>query len=848
MKGIKSFIFTVALVVVPIVSAGIYFFTSYLYEKSVVEYAMETSHAISDQTVNSMYQVMKRGWTRKEVEEFLSATGRAFSKTNYSVDIYRGEIVEKLYGKIEQKEMDRHVKEAFNTGKEINLNSENLVRFIYPLKASGECFVCHKTMGGEVLGVLDLRQDISAVIHEVKNRRLLLFILVMPFPILGALLAANFIIRRINVPLEGLHQKAGSIVKIKAPDSIGLETIDFGFNESGKIFSQTKRLTDKIKEVSVDRDILEFEIKLLEKFIVISDVISDWKEHIKTILKELNNIIEVYSICSVFHEGGERYTVEVFWTGNPSAVTSDAIKNIIRNKIKDNPCFNGVESGSINIIENIADPSLRLEEVSEDIMRLQTKHIFLEGPRIGGIMGLLIQINSSKDPAGLLVIDSILTTLLNVAGSVKAIYRHTEELEYYATRDPLTHLYNQRVFWELLHYEAGRAERYNHKFSLLVIDIDNFKTLNDVHGHSFGDKFLQEYAGVLRKAMRDEDIFARYGGDEFVAILPEADREQAYLVAERVREYTSGFSMLAPDGKLVHVTVSAGAAVFPDNAEDIKDLFPIADNMMYRAKAQRGNRVELPTDEDIADTFKKIGEKSIIIMNAVEKNNIVPNFQPVMNIFTGRIEANEVLMRIPLQDETLMDAREFIEMAENMGVINKLDYMLMEKTFGIVKKTNYQGSVFINLSPKILIASEFMPTVNRLTRDYGIDAERIVFEITERDTIKNISHVEKFVMELKLQGFKFAMDDFGSGFSSFQYIKRFSIDFVKLDGEFIRGMNKNSMDRAIVLSMVALAKELGIKTIAEFVEDEEILRTIKETGIDYGQGYYIGRPSSDITC
>ena len=413
-----------------------------------------------------------------------------------------------------------------------------------------------------------------------------------------------------------------------------------------------------------------------------------------------------------------------------------------------------------------------------------------------------------------------------MVGSIKAIYKYTRDLEYYATRDPLTNLYNQRLFWELLGYEIGRAQRHNQKFSLLVIDLDNFKNINDSHGHILGDRFLTGIADVIHSALRDGDILARYGGDEFVVVLPDADEEQVYGVATRILESAGEFYVAAHDGTKIKATVSIGFAVYPVHAMNAKDLFLFADNMMYKAKSEGKNTIVVPTEEDVVEVFRATGEKTIMVMNAIEEKTVIPFFQPIINMENGRVEGHEVLSRIRT-DKGILAADEFIEVAERLGVLSKLDYIVMEKVFRKVKEEGYGGYLFINLSPKSLILREFIPGVLQLAGKYEIDHSTIVFEITERDTVKNISLLEKFVHDLKFEGFKFAIDDFGSGFSSFHYIKRFPIDFVKIEGEFIRNMIRDKKDLALVKTMSILAGEFGIQTIAECVEDEKTLATIR---------------------
>ncbi|MDR3578426.1 MAG: bifunctional diguanylate cyclase/phosphodiesterase, partial [Oryzomonas sp.] len=470
----------------------------------------------------------------------------------------------------------------------------------------------------------------------------------------------------------------------------------------------------------------------------------------------------------------------------------------------------------------------------------------LDMPQIGGVVGIGVQSQVAHDPIRSLVIGGILTTLLNVVGSIKAIYKYTKDLEYYATRDPLTNLFNRRVFWELLNYETSRAERHGYSFGVLMIDLDNFKNVNDTYGHIIGDKFLSQVADTIHDCLRLGDILARYGGDEFVVALPEAGEEQVYSVADRIRAALENMAVVTAGGTKVRGTASIGMAVYPTHAKTSKDLFMFADNMAYKAKSMGKNCIIVPTGDDVVEVFQKNSEMSGILLQALEEKRIIPYFQPIISLGNRDIVCHEVLCRIKIGDNVIT-ANEFIEIAENLQIVSKLDGILMEKVFEKARDEGYDGFLFINLSPKSLIIKEFVPMIIRLTRTYHISHEKVVFEITERDTLKNMTLLERFVMDLKMEGFKFAIDDFGSGFSSFQYIRNLPVDFVKIDGMFVQNMLNDSKDMSFVKTLAVLAKEFGIRTIAEYVENEELLNAVTSLGIDFAQGYHTGKPSPDFS-
>jgi diguanylate cyclase (GGDEF)-like protein len=602
----------------------------------------------------------------------------------------------------------------------------------------------------------------------------------------------------------------------------------------GKIFTNNDR-TERL---------MRFQAELLKTLALSSDALKHWRKRTGSMLVEASDVLDV-CFAFTFHLGDdERYALDLFWQVTPPPGTRQIIEEMVLEKIAACSAFGTIPEYSL--IQTTALPDGTVPDFSTLRVNIEAREFTVENPASQGMVG--VGIRSGRRWSGLEKIagDSMLTALVDIAESVRTIALYTREVERFATRDPLTNLYNQISFWDLLKYETERSKRQRYKFSLLVIDIDNFKTVNDTYGHEIGDCYLKSFSSILRTAVRGGDIAARYDGDQFTAILPVCDEGQAYIVAQRFIESVRELSLTLPDGGTLKGTASVGVAVYPDHAQDARDLYLLADSKLSQAKSFGKDRLSMPTDQDNLAALKSIGEKNLMILEALTRKQFVPYFQPIMNIKTMKIEAYEVLTRIVIGDRVIA-AAEFIETAEGMGAVGKIDYQLIDMAFSRVREKNYKGRLFINLSPKALVLNEFMPTIRRFLRDYNIDPSKMVFEITERDTVKNLTLVEHFVRDLKGEGFRFAIDDFGAGYSSYHYLKTFSVDYLKVDGEFIRNMSDNaSTERAIVKSIAALAESLGIKTIAEYVETSAILGQVESTGIDYAQGYYIQRPSPDL--
>lgn len=841
---IRTFILAASAAVGILFFGGTYLTMGGILDQVVKANAVRTSDAVARVTFTSMYQLMSAGWKRAQAEAFLKATHGAGSDAGLEIEIYRGKLVEELYDVIDQAPMDAEILAAFASGKPSHLEGDGSVRHIYPLVAEARCLRCHRNADeGVVLGAIEIRQEFGPVVAEARSDLVVALAALLPLVVAFASILVWWVCRRIEDSLYEMRTSLERVNSVSDLRQVALDKHDLRFYEFNQLVVSLDQLVSKLRAVAVDKEILTFEIGLLEKFVITSDVVRDWREYVGQLLADINRVMPAHVLFSVFKIDDELFDLEIFWRGPPSPATREMVESHIRRALAESPNFSDITACTLN--HHVVDENADEVNLSEDSVAVRVKSFFVDSPKIGGIVGIGVHSDVLEDETRHLVMESVLSTLLNVVGSVKAIYKYTRDLEYYATRDPLTDLFNQRVFWELANYEIGRASRHGYSFGMLLIDLDNFKVINDSHGHPVGDRYLQQFAVSVQEALRGGDILARYGGDEFVAILPEAGLQEVATVAERMRARIDEIQLQTDDGTTLRGTASIGLAVYPDHADNAKDLFLFADNMMYKAKAGGKDRVAVPTEDDIVDVFRDITEKSALVLDAIEQKRVIPFFQPILDVAGKRIVAYEVLSRIEVNGE-IMRADEFVEIAEKMGVIHRLDALVIEGALARLHEMGHDGYVFINLSPRALVLSEFGRNIRQIVAASGFNNEQIVFEITERDTVKNISMLERLLNELKAEGFKLAIDDFGSGFSSFHYLRRFPIDFLKIEGDFIANMLTSTKDRAVVTSIKSLAQEMGITIVAEFVESQEVLDELHRMGVHLAQGYYIGKPQRQI--
>ena len=423
---------------------------------------------------------------------------------------------------------------------------------------------------------------------------------------------------------------------------------------------------------------------------------------------------------------------------------------------------------------------------------------------------------------------------------LRTVEEYQARLEDLSVRDPMTRLYNRRKFDEFLRHEVDRADRHGHSFGMIQIDLDDFKTINDSFGHPIGDLLLKELASVLTRETRRTDIVARLGGDEFAVLLPETDADEAARVADKLRSALAETIIDLPVGSL-RITASIGLVTFPENGTDAAKLGIAVDVAMYKAK--RGGKNQVATLDDKDDAAAATFSKAELVRSALAEGRVIPHFQPILDTASGAIFAYEVLARVIAPDGVIVAAGDFIEQAEEMGLAAEIDNAVFEQGLRVLASGALgHAKLFVNMSARSFADHPRMLAIPDQLARLGIDPQRIVLEVTEREALPHFGEVVRLINELRAQGISFALDDFGAGFSSFLYLKYIAVDYVKIEGSFIRHMVTDERDRIMVEHIHAMARRFGMVTVAEFVEDAATLALLKEMGIDRAQGFHLGMP------
>ncbi|OUR61107.1 diguanylate cyclase [Colwellia sp. 39_35_sub15_T18] len=433
-------------------------------------------------------------------------------------------------------------------------------------------------------------------------------------------------------------------------------------------------------------------------------------------------------------------------------------------------------------------------------------------------------------------------TIDNVTSRKKA----QNDLEYLAMHDGLTGLYNRLYFEAELKQFSATASRGNGPHALLYLDLDRFKVINDTLGHHHGDIVLRNISELISSRLRESDFIARIGGDEFALLFPNTNQATAFTLATNICKLLDDYQCKI-EGQVFKVNCSIGIAEidgeeFAGEEFAAEEYMKRADIALYAAKKQGRNLAHVYSQHDaLSKDLQASLEWARTLHQAVADDNLVLHFQPIINIITKEVAYYEALVRLEL-DGKIIPPGEFIPALEREGDMSLLDRQVISKAIYYLAQHPQLNKIAINLSAQGFSDERLLPLIENKLAEYQVNANRIIFELTESASLTNITATQNMIEKLSVLGCAFSIDDFGTGFSTFSYLKQLPAQSVKIDGSFIVDLATNSVDLALVKAIYEVATALGKKTVAEFVENEATLQILADIGITYAQGYHLGKP------
>jgi len=459
----------------------------------------------------------------------------------------------------------------------------------------------------------------------------------------------------------------------------------------------------------------------------------------------------------------------------------------------------------------------------------------------GELIPFWMSVNAIRDDSG------EITKYIGLSRDIRELKQAERQLEQMAYFDPLTGLANRTLFEQRLIEALNNARIDGCRLALLYIDLDRFKHVNDTYGHSVGDELLMQVSVRLKNALRDNDTVARMGGDEFTIILSwvKAKSDAMHVAAKIVAALSRPISL---SGVEINIGASIGLAFFPEHGENIETLKKHADIAMYQAKEAGRNRYQV---FDPALQHRDAEYRAMVkaLDHACNHGEFALYYQPIVEIATGRLVGVEALLRWPLSDGGYKSPAEFVPIAEEAGLIGRIDTWVLEtacrSALPWVRQAEGRFTVNVNLSPSLFQEPGTPALIERILRKTGLFAGNLCLEITETAVISDPEIARKTLLAITNMGISAALDDFGTGFSSLTHLTRFPLRKIKIDRSFIASTLVDGATEAVVRSMVDLAKNMDISVVAEGVEEASQHEFLRDLGCDYGQGYLYGRPMAE---
>lgn len=426
--------------------------------------------------------------------------------------------------------------------------------------------------------------------------------------------------------------------------------------------------------------------------------------------------------------------------------------------------------------------------------------------------------------------------------TIGALRERDETLRRMANHDSLTGLVNRKFFIELLEQELLRLGEQKGSCALFFFDLDRFKHINDTYGHAAGDRLLVQIAEMLRKRLRDGDVLARFGGDEFVALVRNVNRKSAQEIGASLVSKMQEFTFYeGVDALKIHFSV--GITMINDGRATPHHYLKQADMAVHEAKSQGRNRYFMyepdisPREENYdSGWYERLKE-------AIDTEQFRFYFQPLVGLKGQQTRIHEILLRLPDARHGVIVPGGFFPAMERFGLMAEMDRYVVRKAFQTLEETHDEEMVLsVNCSGHIFDDDSFVTLVEELLASHKVKPQQLIFELSEQVAVRHLERLRPVVQKLAALGLRFAIDDFGAGFASFSYVKQFPVHCLKIHGSLIERVALDTVDRITITSIVSMARELGMETVAKFVPNEETLQLLRDIGIDYAQGDYLGEP------
>jgi diguanylate cyclase (GGDEF)-like protein len=516
-------------------------------------------------------------------------------------------------------------------------------------------------------------------------------------------------------------------------------------------------------------------------------------------------------------------------------------------KVRNRDIFNKKLSDLVRIVndstgENIEDPLLKCFETKQTVYLPEQSSLIAGDNKVVAVEASMAPMKNNEGD----IIGAVM-----VIQDVSNTRKLARQLSYQASHDMLTGLYNRLKFEEFLEEALLNIKQEHRVHSLCFLDLDRFKQVNDTCGHVAGDELLRQLPELFHKVLRSGDVVARLGGDEFGILLENCELKQARVIADKIRQAIKDFRFIWEE-KVFTIGVSIGVVGLDENARDMSRIMSQADMACYAAKDSGRNHVHVYEHAD-EKSAERHGEMhwTARITRAMDQDRFVLFRQPIVGISGDSNEHYQVLVRMIDEKGGVIPPGAFIPSAERYNLMAGIDRWVINEVFRLIaenasedSETNTHPVITINLSGNSLIDDQLCDYIISLKDKHGISLRNVCFEINETVAISNLVKATALIKALKKHDCRFSLGDFGNGLSSFAYLKTLPVDYIKIDGTFVKDVSTDPVNRAMVDSIQQMGRAMKLDTIAECVEDEQTLNILKEIGIDYAQGYHLGRPQA----